>query len=122
MHKQNLGKTVFYGLPDEAQHLFNGNDLVASHVGRFCPMKGQLEVLMALNNLNKKGLKLSIIFIGPFEESRVAQDYITQCYKFIEEHELGDQVTFLGHQKDSLHIVKMTDLSLHTACNGQVIL
>ncbi|MFT5707702.1 MAG: hypothetical protein ACI9ES_002002, partial [Oceanospirillaceae bacterium] len=52
-----LGKTVFYGLPDEAQHLFNGNDLVASHVGRFCPMKGQLEVLMALNNLNKKGLK-----------------------------------------------------------------
>lgn len=81
------------------------NLLITGNINR---SKGQFEAIRALQTLQNKELHLSIAGTGPDKE---------EFQKYVQEHHLEKQVTFLGFVKDMEALRSKTDISLVCSAN-----
>lgn len=80
-------------------------------VGLICEGKRQIDILYAVKKLVENDLNnFHISFVGKGDER-----YISLLKKFIEINNLQTYVTFLGHQKNVLEILKKEDVGIITS-------
>ncbi len=113
--EKKLSDTPMEALPEPAIQLLENRNPTACHAARFCEDKGQLNVAKALRKLKDNNLIVNVIFVGPFETSGSSKIYQAKVLKFIDDNDLNNQVAFLGHRRDVMHIMKAGDFFLHTA-------
>lgn len=70
-------------------------------IGRIDPQKGQLFVLNAVNELNKKKKKVHLLIFGsPTINEKAGEDYLAEMKEYVAQHKLNNFVHFIPYSKD----------------------
>ncbi|MFS8083077.1 MAG: glycosyltransferase family 4 protein [Ginsengibacter sp.] len=70
-------------------------------IGRIDPQKGQLFVIKALNELNKKKKKIHLLIFGsPTINEKGGEDYLAEMKEYVAQHKLKNFVHFIPYSKD----------------------
>lgn len=91
------------------------NQIVVSLVGRICNWKGHLTLLKAINELKNKNVDLKsfqFLIIGS-ANSEEDKKYFNQLQYFIKQHQLEENVYFVGHTKEIENFYKFSDVLLN---------
>jgi L-malate glycosyltransferase len=84
---------------------------VFSSLTRFSIEKGNLFLLKCINSLkDKTNKKFVVLLVGDGE-------LINECKKYVQDNNLKDFVIFMGYRKDSLEILKETNVFLNSSSN-----
>lgn len=78
------------------------------NLARIDPGKGQMETLIAINELRKITTNFKLQFVG----STTKGNYFDELNKFITQHELQEFVEFIGHSNDVSYYLMNSDIFL----------
>ena len=92
---------------------WNSGDTALLSVARIYPQKNHLCMLRAMAELKKQGLKgYRLYLVGPYEET---DELYQQLKTFVKEHQLEEQVYFLGPQNNIADFLANADCFLMTS-------
>lgn len=75
-------------------------------VGTICKRKNQLQLLQALKEMNNSTIQIIIIGDGPMKD---------ECENYVRRYNLGNQVDFVGSQRDIIPILERANLFVMTS-------
>ncbi|MEO6949108.1 MAG: glycosyltransferase family 4 protein [Ginsengibacter sp.] len=94
------------------------NEPVIGIIGRIDPQKGQLFVIKAINELNKKNVKIQLLVFGsPTINEKEGEEYYEEMKNYVSTNNMGKYVHFREYTKDiklfydSVDIFAMASLS-----------
>ncbi|RYG19512.1 MAG: glycosyltransferase, partial [Chitinophagaceae bacterium] len=82
---------------------------------RICEDKGQHIALAAINIVKKQYTNFCLLIVGKPDRDPVSHAYNESLHQFIREHGLEENVLFLGHRRDILHLIQQANISVQTA-------
>ena len=80
-------------------------------VGNFNTVRDQLTVCKALRHLKEKGIDFTFLFVGAAH----IKELYNACYSYCEEHNLLENVKFLGSRSDVPEILAALDLFVYSS-------
>lgn len=87
-----------------------GGRIELVNIGVFSEYKRQLEIIRFIEKCKRNGYVVHINFLGNMKDS-----YAEKCREYVEDHDLTDEVTFIGFVLDIEKYLRMADLMIHAS-------
>lgn len=89
----------------------NGKKIIVCN-SRICHEKGQHVIIAAMKKLVATWPDLVLLIVGAAAKTRNDQEYLRNLKQRVEEYQLSENVIFLGHRNDPLHILQCADIAV----------